>query len=880
MKNIYYMAAKSCRDDKTKWLPFPVHSEDTAGIAVLLFQKWLSEAARNYISRSLITCSDREQNEIAACNFCKFISLTHDIGKLTPAFQSKISPNIENHTDLLSSNGFNLSMLTHTAQSPHNVAGQYILESRFGIPEEISIIVGAHHGGCSYDVSEQEGFPSNYYGYKNADKEKWNKLRSQWLEYALAKSGFSDVKSLPIPDVKVQMILTGLLIMSDWIASNTDYFPYIDIDCTVDEEMLHARVKNAWKRLSLTESWYAEKAADNRRFFESRFSFEPNSVQTAFMNAVNGNTAPGIYILEAPMGIGKTEAALSAAEILAAKFGYGGMFFGLPTQATANGIFDRILKWSEGCDDEQHSIRLAHGMTDLNDEYREIFHGKADDSADSIIVHEWFEGRKQALLSDFVVATVDQFLLASLMQKHVMLRHLGLIGKVVIIDECHAYDAYMNVYLDRTLKWMSAYKVPVIILSATLPPQRRIELIKAYMGSEPDFDAKKLAYPVLTWTSGSCIKQEEIVSDSAAKKITVTHIDESDIVNRLEAKLSDGGCAAVIVNSVLYAQRLTELIKAEMPKYRVICFHSRFISTDRAETEKLLMALVGKKSNELQRDRLIVVGTQVLEQSLDVDFDYMITELCPMDLLLQRSGRLHRHKRTRPLPLQNAELSVLKPSDSGIKSVYSPWILSRTAQSLPSELDIPSCIPTLVSKVYSEPDDAEALSDEYIEFCNQIKTKKQKASKYCIKSNKLNSSRNNTIADFLDVGEANNDSDAEAAVRDTEDTIEVLVLVKESEINYTTFSRKVTFDITSSLSDREAEKIAKERLRLPIYFSKYRYRETLKALQAMPERWRDSKWLKGELLLLLDGDNQAEISEKILRYSSERGLEIFNKEQE
>lgn len=213
------MAAKSCRDDKTKWLPFPVHSEDTAGIAVLLFQKWLPEAARNYISRLLSICSDPEQNEIAACNFCKFISLVHDIGKLTPAFQSKISQNIENHTDLLSNEGFNLSMLTHIAQSPHNIAGQYILENEFNIPEEISVIVGAHHGSCSYDISEQEGFPSNYYGYKSADKEKWTELRSQWFKYALNKSGFSDAKSLPIPDVKVQMILTGLLIMSDWIAS-------------------------------------------------------------------------------------------------------------------------------------------------------------------------------------------------------------------------------------------------------------------------------------------------------------------------------------------------------------------------------------------------------------------------------------------------------------------------------------------------------------------------------------------------------------------------------------------------------------------------------------------------------------------------------------
>lgn len=180
------------------------------------------------------------------------------------------------------------------------------------------------------------------------------------------------------------------------------------------------------------------------------------------------------------MGIGKTEAALAATEILASRFGYGGMFFGLPTQATANGIFDRIHSWASGTDDI-HSLRLAHGMTDMNDEYCEMFHGRAsdisDDDNDNIMVHTWFEGRKQALLSEFVVATVDQFLMASLKQKHVMLRHLGLAGKTVIIDECHAYDRYMYVYLENSLRWMAAYNVPVIILSATLPPDKRAELI-------------------------------------------------------------------------------------------------------------------------------------------------------------------------------------------------------------------------------------------------------------------------------------------------------------------------------------------------------------------------------------------------------------------
>ena len=151
--------------------------------------------------------------------------------------------------------------------------------------------------------------------------------------------------------------------------------------------------------------------------------------------------APGILVLEAQMGVGKTEAALAAAEILAARFEEGGLYFGLPTQATANGIFDRLKGWAVTQSEEVvHTIRLAHGMAELNEEYRALFQGQAhtqeEAQEDGLLVHSWFQGSKQALLADFVIGTVDQLLLAGLKQKHIMLRHLGLAGKIVIVDEC------------------------------------------------------------------------------------------------------------------------------------------------------------------------------------------------------------------------------------------------------------------------------------------------------------------------------------------------------------------------------------------------------------------------------------------------------------
>ena len=255
------------------------------------------------------------------------------------------------------------------------------------------------------------------------------------------------------------------------------------------------------------------------------------------------------------MGVGKTEAALAAAEVFAGKCGSGGLFFGLPTQATANGIFPRIRTWAEeqvavqGESKEKLSIRLAHGKEELNQDYADLleagkgeFTGDAcigEDEDQALVVHSFFRGRKQVLLSDFVIATVDQILMAALKQKHLMLRHLGMAGKIVIIDEVHAYDAYMNVYLERALCWLGAYHVPVILLSATLPASRRIDFVDAYLntskreirerekrftqGEEADWRYSR-AYPLLTWTDGKEVHQKGLQLQSASRSVAIRHI--------------------------------------------------------------------------------------------------------------------------------------------------------------------------------------------------------------------------------------------------------------------------------------------------------------------------------------------------------------------
>ncbi len=883
LKYINIIAGKSDKKNKYTWLPFKIHSLDTAGIIGQLYDNWLSESVRNYISDNLNMSSDINLNQDKVRNYCCLIALLHDIGKVTPAFQSKITMNIENHRDKLLDYNIDISKLCEVNKSPHNVAGQVILES-YNFSKEFSSIIGAHHGRVSTNLNYQmQMYSSNYFGHNSLQKDLWKDIWTDWINFSLNTTEFESIDQIPKPNVKLQMILSGLLIMSDWIASNKEYFPYISIDDNIDSINIEKRIFNAWRRLDLPDSWNVDNIYDLTSFFENRFGFEPNQVQKEVTDIVFNNECSGLYILEAPMGIGKTETALAMSELIASTSKQGGIYFGLPTQATANGIFKRIYDWSKFYDDGVHNIRLIHGMTDLNDEYRQLFHGKASTSEDqNIVVHDWFEGKKQALLSNFVIATVDQLLLASLKQRHVMLRHLGLAGKVVIIDECHAYDSYMNIYLDNTLTWLGEYNVPVIILSATLPIQRRNELIKAYTKGNNQFNFTNVVdnyeYPILTWTTNNGVLQKKIDSNIENKKVSIFKIDENSIMNTVLEKASKGGCIGIIVNTVRYAQRLAEDIIKSTCDYEVICFHSNFIATDRADIEKNILNRLDKNSTFEDRKNLIVIGTQVLEQSLDLDFDFMITELCPMDLLLQRSGRLHRHNRVRPKGLENPELAILCCNNTKETNIYSKWILNETERYLTEQISIPEDIPILVNKVYTTPSTEEQNNEEYIEYQKMIQNKKQKANKYCIQASMLNSRRKNRLEYFLD-DNVGNDIQAEASVRDTDESIEVIVLKSISQNIYSLVSdSSVTFDITLEPSESEAITIAKSRIKLPTYFSKFYFNQTIQQLDVIPKSWRSSSWLKGELLLLLDDNYTVELLGETLIYDKRLGLKMLCKE--
>ncbi len=901
-------------DPAGEWLPLWVHLTDTAGVMSHLVRDWLPEKTKRAVCRDF---PEDQLGQVAA-----FLALTHDIGKFTPVMLKRLLNAADGEVwERMKQAGFDDSMLAlfpqHEGKSPHARAGEAIL-LHYQCPDSLAVIVGAHHGkpqSSGKDVRKQmDDYPRNYYGDAEANGpagRRWEGIRDAWMHYALSEAGYSSVSELPDPGMSAQMLLTGLVIMADWIASNTDYFPLIPIGESGDDICPRERVQEGWDRLALPEPWGAERYFLDPEDFQATFGFCPRSLQNAVIAKAGECTAPGLMILEAPMGEGKTEAALAAAEIFATRAGCGGIFFGLPTQATANGIFPRLERWAEKQSEETvHSIRLAHGMAELNEDYCAIFHGSAsveeDNPSEGLITHEWFRGRKQALLSEFVIGTVDQLLLAALKQKHIMLRHLGLAGKVVILDEVHSYDAYMSQYLDRALSWLGSYGTPVIMLSATLPAERREEMVRAYLGTkqvqgEEGWEENR-NYPLLTWTDGGKVRQEKLTADLPSRDIRIVRGTDEEIDQYLERALQDGGCAGVIVNTVRRAQIFAQEIRRKFPEKTVVLIHAGFVASDRTKKETFVLNHVGADSLPSERNNLIVVGTQVLEQSLDIDFDFLVTDLCPMDLLLQRIGRLQRHERVRPRPLRHSYCVVLGMDgklEEGAEKIYGSWLLLRTRMMLPERISLPEDISGLVQDTYAEPT-PELLADSQMEeswkaYNRELEKKERKADAFRLKEpeksskkvrqfvkNKKELIRGLLDTDVPDSGKTEEirDAKAQATVRDTDPSVEVLVMVRNSDgqihfLPWQCGGAAVAADRPPS--EEESRQIARQRLQLPrnlCYPSVMD--QTIDELEEMNRtflaEWQRAPMLRGELILLLDEEFRAEIQGYQLQYSRENGI--------
>jgi CRISPR-associated endonuclease/helicase Cas3 len=625
------------------------------------------------------------------------LAALHDIGKITLGFQLKC-PHWILRQDLPKFGEGEKAM----SVGDHALISQIFLRNQLHKEARLwAVAVGAHHG-------EPKGRTPKIPSNKIEGAAEWAEQHRMAVATALTEV----FGPLPTTGVNAQFannhsdlwLLAGLITVADWIGSNGSWFP-----------AHHGlSVEDARKRARLATEEIGWPGGRLRRTdFAAAFGANPSDhfVPTALQSAV-ASLAPTarLMIVEGPMGCGKTEAALFAAQQLIGSGENAGLYFALPTQVTSNRIHRRVENFLRNSLESAASLRLAHGNAWLEDSFDLQLHPTHPirDGADRSEIRDnlrearsWFASPKQALLAPYGVGTVDQALQAVVAVKHFFVRRFALAGKVVILDEVHSYDVYTGTLITELIRELLNLRCSVIVLSATLTAARRRELLEAGGFSEPN-----CRHVRPEWQAEKHIE------------LRVEVISEEETIAELIRRAEGGQHVLWIRNTVIEAQQAFRAISGCLREGTVQLglLHSRFPFHRRAELEDEWLERLGK--NRAEGTGSILVATQVVEQSVDIDLDFMVSDLAPTDMLLQRVGRLWRHERSsraageaafwvRIPAFDKADPKAdLKRALGRSARVYAPYVLLRTAEvwSARRTLVLPKDIRTLLEETYAERD--------------------------------------------------------------------------------------------------------------------------------------------------------------------------------
>ena len=455
--------------------------------------------------------------------------------------------------------------------------------------------------------------------------------------------------------------IAGLAVLADWVGSNADIFKYRDAPAPT--LAAYWREAQQLAEVALSHSGVVPASRQVLRSFRELFPsiLQPSPLQD-WASAVEIHAGPQIHLLEDVTGAGKTEAAVTLTHRLMASGCADGFFIGLPTMATANAMYDRIACMYGLLFADQTSLVLAHGRKLLVEDFAASVIEPGRDEGDERQLDEsatrrcarWLaDHNKRALLAAAGVGTVDQALLGALQSKHQSLRLLGLMRKVLVIDEVHACDAYMQRTLEVLLEFHAHAGGSAVLLSATLTQHMKSALLKAF-AKGCNHRAPALvsdAYPLAT--SWSAQQPQAALETAIATRPDVrrtVHVryetDQAKVVEGIAAALAAGQCVAWIRNTVGDALEARDALAAHVPAEHITLFHARFTLGDRLDIEAAVLHTFGRDSGPAQRKGRLLIATQVAEQSLDIDLDLVVSDLAPIDRLIQRAGRLRRHVRS------------------------------------------------------------------------------------------------------------------------------------------------------------------------------------------------------------------------------------------
>ncbi|WP_058270088.1 CRISPR-associated endonuclease Cas3'' [Olsenella massiliensis] len=1000
------------------WLPLAMHMLDSLGVARLLWDAWLPQGTRETLSRPL------GGDQHVARSLLMLLAGLHDLGKATPVFQSTPSRTASSWDETLPDRVIRAGLclradFAERRLPTHAVAGEALVRELLcargwggRAAKALASVIGSHHGTFPQQKAAQDArlLYAAEMGAIGRGSEEWARVRKELSELVICRASVSSdlvctlsENVLPAP---VLSLLAGIVTMADWLASNQELFPLFPLgedrwDKRVSDAFLEARLAQGWECADLPTPWHTSRTAVplDETSFRERFGLPAGCVlrpiQAAMVKIAREHDDLGIVVLEAPMGEGKTEAALAAAEIMCAHGGMGGICVALPTMATTDAMFGRVRHWLDRLPhvDGEHdkSVTLAHGKSQLNEEFQSIKaasrrrQGSARGGGGiegDVFASDWMSGRKKGMLANFVVCTVDQALMGALDMRHLSLRQVALANKVVIIDECHAYDLYMRQYLGRLLEWLGYWHNPVILLSATLPSQLKKEMVDAYLAGRkasgaqfatrarrhrpvsrwaqtspaatppaeltaaatssaaptaaatpasvsPSLEgtARGDAYPLITYTCG--IERRELPCATSGRGVSLSLAlmadDESELVRLLEERLVEGGVAGVVCDTVARAQRVFQVVREAFGEADVLLDHARFIDLDRLLIERSIRSLLGPaatRANGRRPKRLVVVGTQVLEQSLDIDFDLLVTDVAPVDLIFQRLGRTHRHVRgdgekDRPDRLRTARCYVrgITSWEGGVPAfmddvtkVYGEATLMEALSVLDltdaggrRDLALPQDIAPLVRAAYSKGVSGrvpEGWQEGYQRACAQREKKRREKmarARVCLLHSAVSSVTNEWNLDDLAsshcLGDAADLDAGERAVRDTQETVEVLLLRQGADgvslLPWVGDDRRgilpgASVPVHACPEPALARLVAQGCVRLPLSLCNPQkidllIRELEDKSGEIVSCWQDSPWLAGRIALLMREEKNGLLVTTILgqrlEYSAQVGLQ-------
>ena len=629
----------------------------------------------------------------------------HDLGKASPGFQRLLGR--------AAVPGFDMPI----GPDRHDAMTVPILRARLqglglgrSSAKAFADAVGAHHGSV---VASTEVMKAGSWATRCSPA--WRNAHDELFQILLTGTGAAGLP--PGLDPAQLRWLMGLTTVADWIGSS-------DALCRADrlgeafephDWFEHGRIlaRAALIGIGLAGGGLQSVPSGRSALALALDGWAPRPLQLCVADVLDDlGDEPGLIVIEAPMGEGKTEAGLGCGVPLGSDCGRGrGIYMAMPTQATSNALYRRVARFLDRASTGRSELALAHGAGGpwaAQARLREIGLGTADSSVQAAW---WFKGSKRALLASNGIGTVDQALIGVLNARHSFVRLFGLAGRTVIFDELHAYDSYTGGLIERLANWLQRLGCRVVLMSATLPAVRRDSILQAWAGDVP---VPAAAYPRVTWARPGAV---QAVAFPAARQqqLVVEGIDADNVATRAVAMAKQGARVLLVVNKVRRAQELYGLTAGSVPS---TLFHARFPMDERLEIERRVLQQFGPGGSCTGGH--VLVATQVAEQSLDIDMDVLMTDIAPVDLVMQRAGRIHRHDRARPAGFEQplvlvAGLDEVLPPVDLTSFIYDRWLVLRSTAWLQAhpQLQFPGDIDLAVQEVYGS--EAVAAGPELID---------------------------------------------------------------------------------------------------------------------------------------------------------------------